>query len=466
MNTCCNKIMASNNDQKAQLLCVIYIRKFICVLFNNDDQAYEVQEQLNRLPFRTSFIDIADQILAEQTESHEMDQFKKETLWILANLCMSKECCKEIVGANRKFIQSFRTLIQTDKDDLRDQILWTVGNLVGEKDANALTIARGLDVISFMKGIILQERALSKTAYDTICWITTNLCALEESFQMAEFHDLCCILDSISFSAEAQSIRHALHGLRQLSDTKNEERLIMIAHLGCVGHLMSKIEEHMNFDADTFVKIIGNLASCADDKVLTSLLELDLLQKIPLLLAKAKNHCVVEIAWLLSNIAAGNFQQIAFLFQHSNLIELIFKWANGPVGSVPNNVKLEATFAICNLITGSNEEGIMLLLEKGALQTITANIYTNRPKLVKLILDSMETIFLLNRRSEDPSKLLQYFVDECNGIAALEQVSQSPTFSNSEKAQELLQNYFCNEQPHQDLIVNTGFGNNNQMFDL
>lgn len=208
---------------------------------------------------------------------------------------------------------------------------------------------------------------MNKNVFDSICWIVTNVCALEPYFQITEFTDLCSIVDSISFTSESRSINHALYALRSLSDTKEESRLVTISNLGCIAHLIGHLGERIDIHVDSFLKILGNLASAQDEKVLSSLLELEMLEKLPLMMNKIKECNHVEIAWLLSNVAAGNVQQIRYLNDHSNLVELMFKWADASNTRVKSNVRLEATFTICNMITGGDRETIMSLLERGAL---------------------------------------------------------------------------------------------------
>lgn len=102
-----------------------------------------------------------------------------------------------------------------------------------------------------------------------------------------------------------------------------------------------------------------------------------------------------EVCWLLSNIAAGNHQQLETLINgQPDLLPKINRLA---VGNWTLKLRKEAAWCLCNALTGSNSTQLKRVVEAGALPALATALYLMDEKLLNVCYKIFLTVHRLNQ---------------------------------------------------------------------
>ncbi|CAK9295749.1 unnamed protein product [Gordionus sp. m RMFG-2023] len=169
----------------------------------------------------------------------------------------------------------------------------------------------------------------------------------------------------------------------------------------------------------------------------------------PALLKNKSKSIIKETAWTLSNIAAGNKDQIEQIF-NMQLVQPMIDIMNKGSGFI---CQREAAWVIANIgISGHNEFLFKLIEMKESLMPAISSFFTlnNDPKLVYALLQT--TSFML-KASEGINKLeeLLITIESCEGLDKLEQLQSHPNKSVYEISCQIIENYFGVEEEEDDL---------------
>lgn len=135
------------------------------------------------------------------------------------------------------------------------------------------------------------------------------------------------------------------------------------------------------------LRTLGNLVS-GDDEQTQAVLDAGALIYMPALLRNAKKNVRKETCWLLSNIAAGNPNQISTLTHTKQLLPLVI----GQMAAGEYEVRREAAWVVSNVATGGNRGHVQQLVEFGAIKPLCDLLVVDDVKMIEVSLDALDAV--------------------------------------------------------------------------
>ncbi|KAH9313006.1 hypothetical protein KI387_028041, partial [Taxus chinensis] len=163
---------------------------------------------------------------------------------------------------------------------------------------------------------------------------------------------------------------------------------------------------------------------------------------LPLVKNNPKKNIVKEACWTISNITAGNNDQIQAVID-ANIIPPLMKLLQ----TAEFDIKKEAAWAISNSTSGGSHEQIMYLVDQGCIKPLCDLLDCKDPKLVKLCLEGLENILKVGEAEKELGNtaginLYVQYIDDAEG---LEKIENLQIYDNDEiyaKAVEILETYW------------------------
>jgi len=141
--------------------------------------------------------------------------------------------------------------------------------------------------------------------------------------------------------------------------------------------------KHLNNTSTTVItpalRTLGNFVS-GNDHQTQAVLDAGALIYMTQLLHNPKKNIRKETCWLLSNIAAGNHNQISTLLHTKGMIPLVLN----QLASGEWDVKKEAAWVISNIATGGNRTHIQQLVDYGAVKPLCDLLKVEDAKIVEV----------------------------------------------------------------------------------
>ena len=159
-------------------------------------------------------------------------------------------------------------------------------------------------------------------------------------------------------------------------------------------------------------RIIGNFAAMEDSFYTDKVIELNVLDKLKILIQdKYSPSTRKEIAWIISNVAAGTQEQLNTLYEN-NFPDILFDMIlNGEEGDIKNH----CLWALYNFSNLNNQEYLNSLVESGFLDIIIKRLNIDSGDTLCC---SMEALFniLSKRKNVDPANfnIIESKIEELN----------------------------------------------------
>lgn len=177
------------------------------------------------------------------------------------------------------------------------------------------------------------------------------------------------------------------------------------------------------------IRIIGNI-TFGDDSQIQYILDSGV---IPYLLnifrSSTSENVLRELCWVLSNFAAGTIKQSNQLLKSSIMEDLISKRSK----YTPISVLKEMAWIITNIASNGDQNQIITLVNRGAIQFICDLLSMNDGNLLFILIEGLEYIFSAGDKiSYSDLNPFTSILEEAGGILILHHLadSENPTISN------------------------------------
>jgi len=162
------------------------------------------------------------------------------------------------------------------------------------------------------------------------------------------------------------------------------------------------------------------------------------------LLVNPKKSIRKEACWTISNITAGNPDQIEFVI-NANIIP--------PLVSILKNeefdIQKEAAWAISNATSGGNDAQIRYLADQGVIPRLCELFTCPDAKIIMVAMEGIENILRVGKAdaANDPNNVNPFadVVEQCKGLDYLEALQHHENADIYQKASAILQTYFISE---------------------
>ena len=178
-------------------------------------------------------------------------------------------------------------------------------------------------------------------------------------------------------------------------------------------------------------------------------------QALPCLLALLTNNhkksIKKEACWTISNITAGNKDQIQAVIDANIIPPLVSLLATAEF-----DIKKEAAWAISNATSGGTQEQIKYLVNQGCIKPLCDLLTCPDPRIVTVSLEGLENILKVGENEKDLGNsgginLYARYIDEAEGLEKIENLQTHDNNEIYEKAVKILETYWLEEEDEQNL---------------
>ena len=195
------------------------------------------------------------------------------------------------------------------------------------------------------------------------------------------------------------------------------------------------------------IRCLGNITSSNEGKIIDELINLglfDVIISFIKFIEESDNSVklIKEVFWLISNIAAGVAEDVEAVVNDQDLMKKIYEYCFCSNA----DVRKEATWVLCNMVTGANKETLekLIFFSSGDILIIfIKGLSMQEQRFLNNLLESIEKLLNLDRLNgwTDAQSVCTFFENN-NGLEVLEETTKNGNYAIYEKSMYLIQEYF------------------------
>jgi len=211
------------------------------------------------------------------------------------------------------------------------------------------------------------------------------------------------------------------------------------------------------------LRTLGNIVS-GDDSQTQAVVNADVLSQVVKIISNPKKNIRKESCWMLSNIAAGNIDQVHMLVNTPELIsKVMIQLSSGSEW----DVRKEAAWVVSNIATGGNRSHVQKIVEHGAMRHLCDLLVVGESRILLVAMDAIESILKHAGDADTVSSFIR-LIEEAEGVDRLEGLQEHENEEVYQKAVNLIEEYFNgeedNEEEQSENITPVQSGNNNHTY--
>lgn len=413
-----------SQDQEAQLNAIKSFRRLLSVEKNPP-----VQDCLNAG---------AISLFITYLQRFDCPELQFEAAWALTNIASTEHTA---LVAQLGGVPHLVKLLTSNMPDVREQCAWCLGNIAGD-GPELRDLVLGCGALAPLIANIAEPASLSLLRNCT--WSLSNFCRGKPQPTIESILPAVQALSMLlKATSDVETMADIAWALSYVSDGSNE-RIESVVSQGVVPNLIQLLSSNRPELIIPALRTLGNIVTGSDSQT-QAVLDADAaLESIVHVLGHSKKNIRKESCWLLSNIAAGNKNQISQLANTPGLLRAVL---NQLSESSEWDVRKEASWVICNVASGGTKEHIMRLVENGALQPLCDLLSVGEARVLLLALEALENIL---KAGENSNVDFVQLIDEADGISKLEFLQEHENHEVYEKAVRIIEKFFSGEEEEED----------------